>query len=351
MEWVNMRRIRIKDITAATGLSRSTVDRVLNARGGVHKKSVEAVTQAVHRLTTVNPDTGKLGHSFDLILRLGQGTTNQIRQVFETEYGGESTLHDMSQCTDRELAGLVTSLAEFRSRPIIIAAMNSPLLADALAGARREGIHVTAIISDLTRESRDAYVGIDNRTAGQTAAFLVGKTLGDRPTAVGVVVGDPAFRCHEDRESGFRTALRLHFPKVVLAGEAHGDDNREKTRTEVLSLLERQPAIAALYNVGGGNPGLVEAVKRAGRADDLLIISHEANNVTLPLLHNGSLDFVLAQNPGETLKTATSLGQEGEGLAKQEIINLDFSIFTKFNFPKYARQQFVAGAGANTRKA
>jgi hypothetical protein len=32
-----------------------------------------------------------------------------------------------------------------------------------------------------------------------------------------VIVGDYAFRCHEDREIGFRAYLRTAFPEVVLA--------------------------------------------------------------------------------------------------------------------------------------
>jgi LacI family transcriptional regulator len=60
------------------------------------------------------------------------------------------------------------------------------------------------LVSDLDPDARDAFVGIDNRMSGQTAALLIGRLIGGRPRKVGLIVGDYAFRCHEDREIGFR---------------------------------------------------------------------------------------------------------------------------------------------------
>ena len=107
-----------------------------------------------------------------------------------------------------------------------------------LSKLRRAGKTVIAMVTDLASDSRDAFVGIDNRAAGQAAAFIVGRSLGDRPTSVGVVLGDYAFRCHQDREIGFRSTLRDRFPKVVLAAEAHGEDNPDRTYEETLGMLQ-----------------------------------------------------------------------------------------------------------------
>jgi len=61
-----------------------------------------------------------------------------------------------------------------------------------------------------------------------------------------VIVGDYAFRCHEDREIGFRAYLRTAFPEVVLADVARGEDSPEQTCRATLDLFAVHPEIAAV---------------------------------------------------------------------------------------------------------
>ena len=48
-----MRRVSIAEIMEATGLSRATVDRVLNGRGRVHDRTRMAVEDSLRRLSQV----------------------------------------------------------------------------------------------------------------------------------------------------------------------------------------------------------------------------------------------------------------------------------------------------------
>jgi LacI family transcriptional regulator len=153
------------------------------------------------------------------------------------------------------------------------------------------------LVSDLDPSARDVFIGIDNRMAGQTAALLIGRLIGGRPCKVGVIVGDYAFRCHEDREIGFRAYLRTAFPEVVLADVARGEDSPQQTRRATLDLFAVHPEIAAVYNVAGGNLGLASALEELGHANDVIVITHEANRITIPLVKNGTMDFVIAQDP------------------------------------------------------
>ena len=69
---------------------------------------------------------------------------------------------------------------------------------------------------------------MDNRRAGQVAAFIAGRTLEQVEAAeVAVVVGYYSYRGHEDREIGFRTTLREYFPHVQLVEVIKGEDSSE----------------------------------------------------------------------------------------------------------------------------
>jgi len=83
-----------------------------------------------------------------------------------------------------------------------------------------------ALVSDLNPHYRSAYVGIDNRAAGQVASFILGRCLEpiSKPK-VAVVVGNFSYHCHEDREIGFRSLLRQRFPEVEIVEVIKGDDS------------------------------------------------------------------------------------------------------------------------------
>lgn len=329
-----MARISIADIVRESGLSRATVDRALNNRSGVHNRTRMLVEAALHRLNAAQ-DIRQTPPTIDVALRLGRGLMTQIQRAANGLDPTELVLHDLYQLDDAAVLSRIRALCQDVSRPLILTVKNTPQVVAELARARRRGKIVVALVSDLDQMARDVYVGIDNRAAGQTAAFLVGRMLGDRPTTVGVVLGDHAYRCHEDREIGFRAALRAHFPRVILIGEAIGQDNPQKTHAAVRRLLTDHPALGAIYNVAGGNLGLLEALREAGRGTDLLIVGHEANHITQPILQEGVIDFVIAQNPTDLLSKAMLMAGQPKLLRYTDQSFVDFGVFTRFNLPTY----------------
>lgn len=327
-----MRRVTVADIMRETGLSRATVDRVLNGRAKVHDRTRAVVEETFARLRA-GGEVAPKPLVADIALRVGRGMMDQMRAAWAAS-GAQGAFHDLHMADEAVVLRCVETLCKDVTRPLIVTAKNSDRLVGVLANARAKGKRIVALVSDLPPVARDGFVGLDDRAAGQTAAFLIGRMLGDRPTMVGVVLGNIAFRCHEDREIGFRTALRAHFPKVVISGEAQGEDGGELTRNAVSRLLSDHPALGAIYNVGGGNTGMVDALRAAGRAADMLVVGHEVNTMTAPLLRSGAMDFAIAGSPSELLGAALRLAV-GEGPAKDAHL-LDFGVYTRFNLPSFA---------------
>lgn len=330
-----MRRVSIAEIMKHTGLSRATVDRVLNRRGRVHRRTRELVEDTLKRLRAGAPIAPRPQPKADLVLRVGRGMMDQMRAAWDRA-GAIGTFNDLYQADEAEMVSAIRSLAANTASALIITAKNTDRIAEALRAARSRGKRVIAILSDLAQDARDCYVGIDDRAAGQTAAFLVGRTLGDRPAPVGVVLGDLAFRCHEDREIGFRTGLRANFPKMAIAGEALGEDNPALTRDAVAKLLRDQPGLAAIYNVGGGNAGIVEALRRSGRDGDVLLVGHEVNGVTMPLMKDGIMDYAIAADVERILHEALQAAAAESLAGRRESALLDFAVYTRFNLPAAA---------------
>lgn len=328
-----MRPVTVADIMQETGLSRATVDRVLNRRGRVHARTRHVIEETIRKLQDPLPQADASAPAADMVLRVGRGMTSQMSTLWQAR-GVRGVLHDVYAASEQDIVRTITELSEDVSRPLILTVKNTGAIVQALQQARHKGKRVITLVSDVAARARDHFVGIDNRAAGQTAAFVIGRALGVRPTTVAVVVGDSAFQCHEDREIGFRAGLRASFPRVVLSAEARGEDSAELTYKAVSRLLEEQPALGAIYNVGGGNKGLTAALHEAGRTEDVLVVGHDVNFVTAPLLREQKLDYVIASDPARLLDAA--LGVATSVGATHESTLADFGLYSRFNIPAFA---------------
>ena len=120
------------------------------------------------------------------------------------------------------------------------------------------GIPVVTLVTDLPASGRLAYVGIDNRAAGATAAYLIGQWLGDRPGNV-LVTPQPRLL---PRRGGTRDGLPGDDagPLAGALVEIDDSDGLDATmRGLVGAALAADPGIRAVYSIGGGNSAIVEA--------------------------------------------------------------------------------------------
>lgn len=330
-----VKKISIKDLTVATGLSRATIDRALNDRGSVHPRTRKVIETALEELRAGGPAAAALDLPLDIVLRVGRGMLAQVSATLATLGLPSVLLHDMYQKDEAEVLDLARALAADPRRPLILTAKNSEPLRAELAAARARGKRIITFISDLPHDARDAFVSIDNRMAGECAAFVLGGLFRERAARFGVVIGDYAFSCHEEREMGFRSHLRARFPEVSLVHEARGEDSYEGTREAAADMLAAHPDLDAIYNVAGGNAGLAEALRSARSGRRPVLLSHEANHITTPLLREGVIDYVLAQDTGAMLRRALRLATLPSLAEEDEIHHVDFGVYTRFNIPGF----------------
>jgi LacI family transcriptional regulator len=217
---------------------------------------------------------------------------------------------------------------------LAIVCKNVPLIIDELRRLRHAGVRVMALVSDVELSARSAYLGIDNRAAGNVAAYLMGRHLDGRPGAqVAVVVGSFSYRCHEDREIGFRSIMRQRFEGVDVLEVIKGEDSDEATYDAARKLLQARPNIAGVYNVAGGNRGLAQAVGESQHASRPVYITHELNRVTEPLLRAEQIDYLIVQDLDEMVRRATQFMREipanDRGVHALEFVR--FHLTTQFN--------------------
>lgn len=228
----------VKVVALQAGVSVATVDRVIKQRGGVHANTVRRVMQALDELARQSTQVGLAGRKFmlDVLMVAPRRFTHAVRLALESELPSlhpavlRSRFH-LHETLDA--AGIVELLERIRkngSHGVLLKAPDLPPVAEALNRLAAAGIPVVTLVTDLPSSARRGYVGMDNRAAGETAACLIGQWLGaglrPRKQQVLVTLSSNRFHGEEEREIGFRRALRERHRhlSIVEVSEGHGID-------------------------------------------------------------------------------------------------------------------------------
>lgn len=299
-------RPRALDIALRSGLSTSTVDRVLNKRGRVSTKAVRLVMEARSELERQISPASSLAESIEVILPENAGNSTRYLGAFFRLAGHRNGVAIKVNWVDRmnpaALSAALLGTLDRRPQGVAFQALDHPLVHEAVAKLCSEGMRLTTIVSDLTGEGV-GYVGMDNRAAGRTAALLMGNYCAGKGAAA-VVWSGQLSRAHEERESGFRALMRAEFPAMLVKDVNSGNDQPEENFRLIRELLEKDTSIAGIYCVGAGPSSIVDAVKAAGQINRIKIFAHNLTHVTRAHLLGSEIDVVIHQSMYEIANRA-----------------------------------------------
>ena len=327
----------LKQLMEITQLSRATIDRALNNRPGVHPRTRSVIDAALKQLSSgvsarPSMSAGQRKYGFRLLVQAGDAFTAElIRNVaeLEAEFSTSGTRLEVESCvgaSDDEVATRVSKAAD-EADGIAIICTNTAATTAALRKCKAAGKSVVTLITDVDADARHTYVGVNNRAAGQAAAFLIGRHLQAHTSPdVAVVVATFSYTCHEDREIGFRSLLRQRFPNVNLVEVIKGADSGAATYEATMRFLQEHRKLDAIYNVAGGNEGLAAALREHDLVGRTVYITHEVNRITEPLLRADTIDYLLTQDLRLLLRTAVErlrAAGDGLGVPSQSIIPIE----------------------------
>lgn len=301
------RRATLNEIVEASGLSRATVDRVVNNRPGVHPRTRDLVARVVAELEknaeaiAPNPATPLVSRYFQLCIQGSDVFAETLEaaladsaEIFRSR-GCKLSVVRFASNEDETLSDYLATIGE-KCDGVAISARNSESVCNRLRALKRRRIPIVSFNTDVDADARHCHIGIDNRAAGQTAAFLIGTHLNHLPAAnVALVVNSAAYRSHEDREIGCRALLRQRHPQINLFEIVKGEDDAEDTYQALCEALSARSDISALYDLSGDNSSLAKAVQDCGHRK-LLYIAHELNPVSSHLLKEDAIDYLIAQD-------------------------------------------------------
>eukprot|EP01037_Dinobryon_pediforme_P015230 gene15230-15376_t len=301
----------IKEIAVQAGVSEATVDRVLNERGNVRRHTCQRVQQAIRELEGQRLQTGMSGRKFvvDMVIHAPSRFSNAVRTALEAEMPNlqpavfRARYHFSEETRTQDMVALLDKIAKRGSHGVLLKAADAPDVAAAVNRLAACGIPVITLVTDVINCRRHAYVGMDNRAAGETAAHIIGEWLGPAPAKVLASLSSNRFRGEEEREIGFRRHLRVRYPQIGIVDVSEGLGVGTTTGALVTTALEAHPDICAVYSIGGGNIAIIEAFKSARRPCKVFI-AHDLDADNLHLLRTEQISAVLHHDLRQDMRTA-----------------------------------------------
>ena len=333
---------RIREIAVQAGLSEATVDRVLNGRGGVRDSTVREVRAAIADLERQRDQVRLAGRTFlvDVVMQAPARFSGAVRAALEAELPLlrpaviRARFHFRETGPAGHLLETLDGISRRGTQGIILKAPDTGEVNESVARLAGRGIPVVTLVTDLPRSLRTAYVGIDNRAAGATAAYLITQWLGRRPGAVLVTLSRSLFRGEEEREMGFRSALRSVRPgrRVIDVTETDGLDSAIRGLV-VKALRAEGGGVPAVYSIGGGNTAILGAFADSGRQPPLLI-AHDLDEDNIRLLRGGRIAAVLHHDLRLDMRTASQVIMSAQhALPAVAVTTSAIGVVTPYNIP------------------
>lgn len=301
----------MKQIADRAGVSRGTVDRVINNRGGVNRETIERVLRAADELhyspnmvaralsarkrrylltfIMINPKITPFFYDVE------KGVLHEAEVLRES--GVTVVIRHVNSWTEAAFIQTLDDAVAEGTDGIAFAGLNLPAISRRLQAVCDMGIPVVTVNSKISDCDCIAFVGSDSFAAGQMAAGLV-RVVQHKPIKLGIVSGFRSSTTHSERYTGLRHGLaRMGLPySVEFIGFNNNDDfdSFDLVKTQ----MYRHPDINTLFlATGNGAYGACRAIESMKLPVKPKVICYDSTPMIRDMLRKKIISATICQEP------------------------------------------------------
>lgn len=297
----------LRDIAEKLGVSIGTVYRGLHGRDEISPETRARVLAAAETLG-YRPNLAARALSTERRLRIAVNLPREIASFWDLVREGvldaarpfalagvELVHYSYPRLGEGEKGALEQALRD-DVQGVILAPGLPDELTPLMDQAARHHLPLVCVSTDAPRAARLAAVVCDPLTNGALVGELMGRFLGGRGRVL-LVTGQVGTLDHAHKVVGFRRSVAQLWPGLEVADvvEAHDDETEayEKSR----DLLARNGDLAGVYVSTANSVPVVRAIRDAGLARRLTLITTDLFPGLVPYIESGEITATIDQRP------------------------------------------------------
>lgn len=268
-----MTRPTVADLATASGVSASTINRLLHGRQAVRPETAERILDAANAIGFYGLGALQLRKKENLpARRLGFLMQQSRRSLYRTwaealaeasrARADYSAIPDIMFEDDLAAEAVAANLLALGNRNDAVALVSAdhPLISQAVEQLSHKGIPVVAYVSDLSASKRAGFVGTDSWKLGRTAAWFT-RRMSATPGKVYPLIGSNRYQSQDIADASFRSYMREHAPHLQVQEALLTHEEPERALAIASELFENEDGLAGIFMNGGGISGVVQALR------------------------------------------------------------------------------------------
>lgn len=306
----------LADVQRITGLSRATIDRVVNRRAGVKSETRRAVQEAMAALgykprSATRPRSSDRGKIRFLVSSGSNPFFDQIAASFEAAISDNVSFLPACEVVGfnpYEPETLIEALKQSRARKadcVVLIGVDTIMVRRKIRELVASGCRVVVVMSDVPNSKRHCFIGQSSYDAGRTAGAQMCNLIGDEEGSILAMIGSRSFRHLTDRVSGFQqvVATRSAGLRCVMTEPYFGKP--DTVLRDLRRMAEEMEDLKGIYFSGGSSRSLFEFAQRIIDAHpDVKMVVHETHALSVKALEEGYVSAIVSHDLEELSRKA-----------------------------------------------
>lgn len=301
--------ITIKQIAELSGVSRGTVDRVINNRKGVRQEVREKILKIIDEkgytpnilgkaLANKQYSTRKIGiilNSIDNPFYID--VINGIKDKFEfiKKFGFEIDMIHKKGYEVEEQVKAIDEMLDKNISGLIISPINDEKVILKLKELEKNNIPIVNINIDVEISERLAYIGSDYYNTGKVAASIFAMIGNNQKQKIAIVTGSNLVLGHNLRIKGFKDYISEKKSNIDIVDIVENQDNDELSYEVVNKLLDKD--LDGIFFCAAGIKGGIDAISKRKMLKKIKILTVDLTPIVRKNLKNENIIATICQQP------------------------------------------------------